>query len=180
MDTYKLIFNGILLKKAAALAFAVLVFANFSYINKENLKTAAESFKFSKSAVSQNAFNVSAHINKAANIISGLFGAKKSGTVTSADNNKKAGEDKNNGFLNYSVTPLAVSTVNSKLQNSAELSYLSGFNLFKMYIDPGGGGWRPDGLYPFMSYFLIMLLFFASSRKVFSNIFLYKTKNTGL
>ena len=165
-----------MLKKTAALSVSVFLFANFLFINKDNLDFAVSGFASLKiPAAAQNAFNVSAHINKTANIISSLFNTKNSVNITSADNNRKSGSGENNVFFITAVPLSAILNVSGTfLQDLSCFLSLNAFSILKMYIDPGGGQ-PPGGLALFMSYFLIMLLFFASSRKVFNNIFAYKT-----
>ncbi|MCL1971454.1 MAG: hypothetical protein FWG57_00475 [Endomicrobia bacterium] len=165
-----------LFKKAAALSAAVFLFANFALINKENLKFVMSGFGYEKAfSVQQNAFNISAHINKTANTISSLFKTKNSINITSADNSNKNAASQDSKFLKlYLPGGTVLNAAGSSLQSLSDFLCLNGFSVFKMYVDPGGG--QPPGSFTLLiSYFLIMLLFFASSRKVFNNVFAYKT-----
>ena len=165
-----------LLKKAAALSAAFLLFANFALINKENLKFVMSGFDCSKAfSAQQNAFNVSAHINKAANTISSLFKTKNSINITLADNSRGNAASQDNKILNLYVPAMACLNASGlSLQSLSGFLYLNGFYTCKIYIDTGVG-WPPGSYSLLISYFLIMLLFFASSRKAFNNIFAYRT-----
>jgi hypothetical protein len=181
MTIYKKASLQNLLKKAAALSAAVLFFANFSFINKENLKFIISGFDFAKaSAKPQNIFNLSAHINKAANAVSGLFKSAKAPAISRSGGSRETATAGQNSFL---ISPVAVFTVSGSAVMSSRifrvLPYLKGFDILKMYIDPGGRE-LPAGFILPTSYFLIMLLFFASSRKVFNSILLVKPQTTGL
>lgn len=170
-------------KKVAVLCAAMLFFANFTFINKENVKFISSGFISAKSAVQQNAFNVSAHINKAAKAVNGLFGAKNSkifkpaaaASANGSQDNAPYGQ-RDNVFFNTTAHLHAVlNPVNSSLQNLSDFLYLNGLSIGKIFIDPGGGNFAPDGFYLILSYFLIMLLFFASARKVYGIALNYRT-----
>lgn len=178
MKPEKFIYLRNLSKTTAVLCAAMLFFANFTFINKENMEFIATGFASAKSAVQQNVFNVSAHINKTAETVSGLFGVKNSKILTSANNsqNNKSSSQCENAFSNTVIhLSAALNPVNSSTQNLSGLLYLNGFSIGKMFIDPGGGNFTPDGFYLFLSYFLIMLLFFASTRKVYAVTLNYRT-----
>ena len=174
MSTIKVFFISTFVKKAASTAVAFLLLLNCLSFNAASLKLFSGEFDMSEIAsAQQKAFNVSAYINKAADSICKIFNSRAAAITSdtalveekSVPQNGVPADSKGGAVLYSGNTVLSV----SQQSHTHNLSY---FDFNRTYIDPGGGGigFRPDLLFV-ASYFLIMLLFFASSRKVFVGVF---------
>ncbi|MDR1196107.1 MAG: hypothetical protein LBL00_06505 [Endomicrobium sp.] len=178
MSIKRYVFICGILKKTASVIAAFLLFANPVLVSKDGLKSFINGFDPSGIVeVGQNVFNVSAHINKAAGTISRLFRFNASGEISQANQNQQKEDAKqNNNIPLNAVTAAFAGNFDPAVfsgHNTDSCAHVDGFAFYGVYADHGGGGLSP-GFEFLISYFIAMLLFFASSRKVFNGIFNFK------
>jgi hypothetical protein len=162
----------VILKKTAAATAVLLLVLNPFFAGKNNLKLFIDGFE-KVSAQRQNALDISMQINKAANAVGGLFALKSASSITyTPANNQKSAPAQTGAPVRFFT----------EIKNPADFAagcssgFLQAKNLnFCVMPAAGAAGDSPDGgRKPLISYFIIMLLFFASSRKVYAGIIEFK------